>query len=104
MCYYVLFALTCLRTRGFYLIFSSRGRGGGGGGGGGRGGYHDGGRGGGGGYRDGGREWDDARGAYVRSDHSDGRREDRGGPPRGYVTSFFAHVSDSVIVNSTVQL
>jgi hypothetical protein len=58
------------------LVFSGRG-----GGGGGRG-FNDGARGGG-GYRDAGREWDDVRGAYVRSDNSDGRREDRGGPPRG---------------------
>ena len=60
---------------GILLYFSGRG--------GGRG-YSDGGRGGGGGgFRDRGQVWDDVRGAYVRSDRSDGGREDRGGPPRG---------------------
>lgn len=40
--------------------------------------HYRGGRGGG-----GGRAWDDARGAYVRDDHRDGRGSDRGGPYRG---------------------
>lgn len=48
-----------------------------GGGGGDRGGYQ--GRGGGGNDRGGGRQWDDARGSYVRDDRGDGARQDQGG-------------------------